>query len=85
MFRILCILLLVGFASFRFTDISSASALTSVILPLVDTFILISLTLWLIAYIQTRDIDPDVPRSGAGSWWLGGGDGGSHGSSQDRG
>jgi len=85
MFRILCILLLVGFASFRFTDISSASALTSVILPLVDTFILISLTLWLIAYIQSRNVDQDVPRSGAGSWWLGDGDGGSHGSSQDRG
>lgn len=75
MFRTLLILFLAGFAAFRFTDISGASTLTSVILPLFDTLILIGLTLWLVAYFQNRGIDQNVPHSGSGSWWLGGGDG----------
>ena len=68
--RALVILLIAGLAAFRFTDISSSSAWTAVILPMLDTLVLMGLTLWLITFFASRTSDQNRSSSAHGSGWL---------------
>lgn len=79
MWKSLLVILLVGFSSAWFTDLSSESVFLSVFLPLIDALALLALVIWIVLFLHARSAGLRTPYdgSGGGSFLDGsGGDGG---------
>ncbi len=78
MWKSLLVILLVGFSSAWFTDLSSESVFLSVFLPLIDALALLALVVWIVLFLHTRGAKLHRPydSSGGGSPFDGSGDGG---------
>ena len=78
MWKSLLVILLVGFSSAWFTDLSSESVFLSVFLPLIDALALLALVVWIVLFLQARGANLHRPydSSGGDSPFDGSGDGG---------